>query len=118
MQILYLAFFKRCFTYAKDLGALFGEELSMPRTAARQRHRANAEAQTPLESWLRNAYLPFLDHIVGIDSRFDKYGAIVHRMAGLVPMVAAQRDDVSITDAVEEFIRWKWHWKEVNVQIL
>ena len=85
------AFFKHCVAYANNVAALFGEEGSIPRTAARQHHRANAEANTPFEYWLRNVHLPFLYHII---VRFDKYGAIIHRMAGLVPTVAAQRDNV------------------------
>ena len=53
-----------------------------------QRHRANAPADIPYEYWLRNVYLPFLDHIlVGIDSRFDKYGVVVNRMAALIPAI-------------------------------
>ena len=33
---------------------------------------------------------------MGVGSRYDKYGEIVHRMSGLVPSVIAERDDVSI----------------------
>ena len=60
---------------------------------------------------------------MGVDSRYDKYGEIVHKMSGLVPSVIAERD-VSIKDVVEmyrddlpspmhteeEIIRWKRHW--------
>ena len=117
-------FFTRCFSYATDLAALFNVEPSRPLTAVRQSHRANAAAETPYQYWLFNAYSPFLDHIImEVDSRYDKYGEIVHKMSGLVPSVIAERD-VSIKDVVEmyrddlpspmhteeEIIRWKRYW--------
>ena len=117
--------YNRCFKYAKDLAALVNAEPTMPRTVSRQRHRANAPADIPKEYWLRNVYLPFLDHIlVGIDSRFDKYGVVVHRMAALIPAIIVTRDDFDFKEvlniysddlpspnrAEEEFIRWRREW--------
>ena len=118
------AMYNRCFKYAKDLAALVNAEHTMPRTVGRQRHAANAPADIPYEYWLRNVYLPFLDHIlVGIDSRFDKYG-VVHRMAALIPAIIVTRDDFDFKEvlniysddlpspnrAEEEFIRWRREW--------
>ena len=72
-----------------------------------------------------NVYLPFLDHIlVGIDSCFDKYGVLVHRMASLIPAIIVTRDDFNFKEvlniysddlpspnrAEEEFIRWRREW--------
>ena len=37
-----------------------------------------------------------------VDSQYDKYGEIVHKMSGLVPSVIAERD-VSIKDVVEMY---------------
>ena len=119
------AIYNRCFKYAKDLAALVNAEPTMPRTVGRQRHRANAPADIPYEYCLRNVYLPFLDHIlVGIDSRFDKYGVVIHRMAALIPAIIVTRDDFDFKEvlniysddlpspnrAEEEFIRWRREW--------
>ena len=38
--------------------------ISGPRSAGRQRHRANAPAANPEESYRRNVVVPFLDHII------------------------------------------------------
>ena len=117
------AMYNRSFKYAKDLAALVNAEPTMPRTVGRQRHRANAPADIPSEYWLRNVYLPFLDHIlVGIDSRFDKF--VVHRMADLIPSIIVTRDDFDFKEVLniysddvpspnrseEEFIRWRREW--------
>ena len=59
-----------------------------------------------------------------VDSRYDKYGEIVHKISLLMQSVIAERDDVSIKDVVKmywddlpspmhtgvEIIRWKRHW--------
>ena len=117
--------YNRCFKYAKDLAALVNAESTMPRTVGRQPHRVNAPADIPYEYWLRNVYLPFLDHIlVGIDSRFGKYGVVIHRMAALIPAIIVTRDDLDFKEvlniysgdlpspnrAEEEFIRWRREW--------
>ena len=119
------AMYNRCFKYANDLAALVNAEPTMPRTVGRQRHRANAPADIPYEYWLRNVYLPFLDHIlVGIDSHFDKYDVVVHRMAALIPAIIVTRDDFDFKEvlniysddltspnrAEKEFIRWRREW--------
>ena len=91
-------FFKRSFEYACTLGQAIGVEPSIPRVAARQMHRANAEAITVEEHYRRNVGIPFLDHLItGIESRFDKYGIAVHQMNALVPSVIVARE-VSIED--------------------
>ena len=36
-----------------------------------------------------------------VDSRYDKYGEIVHKISGLVPSVRAERDGVSIKHVVK-----------------
>ena len=101
----------------------------MPRIAARQQHRPNAESNTLLDYYRVNICLPFLDHIInGIDVRFDKYGKIFLAMAGLVPSVIAE-NDVSVIDILDmysddlpstlhfngEVIRWKRRWTASEV---
>ena len=101
----------------------------MPRIAACQQHRENAESDTPFSYYRKNMCLPFLDHLInGIDVRFDKYGKTVLMMQALIPSVIAERD-VTIDDIVEiykddlpapnncqeEFIRWKNRWSVCDI---
>ena len=93
----------------------------MPRIAAHQQHRENAESATPFNCYRNNMCLPFLDHLInGIDVCFDKYGKTVLMIQALIPSAIAERD-VTIDDIVEtylpapsncqeEFIRWKRRW--------
>ena len=95
-------FFKRCYNYACSMAKLVGIVPSMPGLASRQMHHENAEADTPEDYYRRNVCLPFLDHLIqGIDSRFDKYGRTILLMMGLVPSVVADKEDVTIDDAVK-----------------
>ena len=78
--------FARCFEYASEIAGLLNVTPSMPRTAARQQYRPNAESNTTIDYYRINMCLLFLDHVInGIDVQFDKYGNIVLTMAGLVP---------------------------------
>ena len=120
--------FKRCYGYAANLAALLDIQPAMPRIASRQKHRDNIASETPFQYFLLNVCYPFLDHITtGIESRFDKYGTIVHKMHGLIPAVIAERD--LLIDAIvkeyqedlpmlvnvhEEFARWKRRWKDTG----
>ena len=92
------AMYNRCFKYAKDLAALVNAEPTMPRTVGRI--------------------------LVGIDSHFDKYGVVVHRMSALIPAIIVTRDDFNFKEvlniysddlpspnhAKEEFICWRREW--------
>jgi len=57
------AVFKRWYSNAVELSSDLGTEPSVPRTASRQQHRANAPHDTPEEYYRRNLFVPFLDHI-------------------------------------------------------
>ena len=126
------SFFKRWYNYSCSMSKLVGIVPSMPRLASRQMHRQNAEADTPEDCYRRNVCLPFLDHLIqGIDSRFDKYGKTILLMMGLVPAVVADKEDVTIDDAVkmyadylpspinveEEFMAWKRRWKATEKRL-
>ena len=57
----------------------------MPRIAGKQIHRVHASASTPFDYYLRNMRLPFLDHLIeGLNTRFDKYGSMIHEMHAFV----------------------------------
>ena len=92
-------FFERCFEYASEIAGLINVTPSIPRIAARQQERPNAESNTPLDYYRVNMRLPFLDHII---NGFDKYGKIVLAMAGLVPSIIAE-NDVSVINILDMY---------------
>ena len=57
------AVLKRWYSNAVELSSDLGTEPSVPRTASRQQHRANAPHDTPEEYHRCNMFVPFLDHI-------------------------------------------------------
>ena len=57
------AVFKRWYSNAVKLSLDLGTEPSVPKTASRQQHWANAPHDTPEECYRRNLFVPFLDHI-------------------------------------------------------
>ena len=75
--------------------------------------------------------LPFLDHLTeGLNTRFDKYGLMIHKIHALVPSVIGMRkvernckieeiihvyrDDLPTPgNAFEEYSRWERRWKAI-----
>ena len=83
---------RRCYDYAVTLGKLLDIEPNMPRITSRQMHRAHASASPPFDYYLRNMCFPFLDHLIeGLNTRFDKYGSMVHKTHAFVPSVIQMR---------------------------
>ena len=117
--------FRRCYDYAVTLGKSPDIEPNMPRIAGRQIHRANASASTPFDYCLRSICRPFLDHLMeGLNTRFYKYGSVIHKMHAFVPSVIRMRkvegnykiekiihvyrhDLPSPGNAFEEYSRWE-----------
>ena len=96
--------FRRCYDYAMTLGKSLDIELNMPRIAGRQIHCTNASASTPFDYYLRNMCLPFLDRLMeGLNTRFDKYGSMIHKMHAFVPSVIGMRK-VEENYKIEEII--------------
>ena len=94
-------FYQRCYDYAIRICNLIGIEPSMPRTTEKQDHRENTPAATPYDYYRVNICSPFLEHLTeGIDQRFDTYNLMTLRMMGLVPLVIAVKDEVSIFEDV------------------
>lgn len=56
--------FHRVFFSASEMAEKIGEELTAPRNAGRQTHRANAPAEGTEEYYRRNIFIPFLDHLI------------------------------------------------------
>ena len=52
---------------ATGIAASLEVDPSLPRTAGKQKHRANAPSITPEEYYRKNMYLPFVDYIIQID---------------------------------------------------
>ena len=104
-------------------------------------HRANASASTPFDYYLRNMCLPFLDYLIeGLNTRFDKYGSIIHKIHAFVPsmirmgkvernckmeeIIHEYRNDLPTArnafeiiheyrNAFEESSKWERRWKAV-----
>ena len=63
----------RLFTRASEIAATVDVEPSEPRTAARQRGRANAPANSTQEYYRLNFFLPFVDHVLAhLKTRFSE----------------------------------------------
>ncbi|XP_073251404.1 52 kDa repressor of the inhibitor of the protein kinase-like [Porites lutea] len=99
------AVFKRWYSNAVELSSDLGTEPSVPRTASRQQHRANAPHDTPEEYYRRNLFVPFLDHITQeMSSRFGNTQKTAVQLLGLVPSITVSHTDANI-DAVSEMYR-------------
>ena len=62
----------RLFTRASEIAATVDVEPTKPRTAARQRGRANAPANSTQEYYRLNFFLPFVDHVLAhLKTRFS-----------------------------------------------
>ena len=122
---------RRCYDYAVTLGKSLDIGPNMPRIASRQIHRANGSASTPFDYYLRNMCLPFLDHLMeGLNTRFDKYGSMIHKMHAFVPSVIGMKkvegnykieeiihvyrhDLPTPGNAFKEYLRWERRWKAI-----
>ena len=63
----------RLFTRASEIAATADVEPSKPRTAARQKGRANAPANSTHEYYRLNFFLPFVDHVLAhLKTRFSE----------------------------------------------
>ena len=103
----------------------------MSRIAARLIHRTNASTSTPSNYYFRNVCLSFLDYLIeGLNTRFDKYGSMIHKMHAFFPSVIGMgkverdykiketiheyRDDLPTPrNAFEERSMWERRWKAV-----
>ena len=121
--------FRRYYGYALTLGKSLDIEPDMTRIAGWQTHRANTSASTAFRYYLRNMSFPFLDHLIeGLNTRFDKYGSMIHKMHAFVPSVIGMRkvegnnkieeiiykyryDLPTPGNAFEEYSRWNRRWK-------
>ena len=75
--------------------------------------------------------LPFLDHLMeGLNTRFDKYGSMIHKMHAFVPSVIGMKkvegnykieeiihvyrhDLPTPGNAFKEYLRWERRWKAI-----
>lgn len=64
---------------AKEMAQDAGVEPSKPRSVTRMMSRPNAPASTVQDYYLRNTYLPLLDHIISeLDSQFSGEFTTLH----------------------------------------
>ena len=84
--------FRRCYDYAVTLGRSLDVEPDMQRIAGTKIHRANASASTFCDYYLPSMCITFLNHLIdGLNTRFDKYGSMIHKMHVFVPSVIEMR---------------------------
>ena len=57
---VYAALYEKAVQMSAEVGVL----PCKPRSAKRQMHRNNVEAETPFDYWKRSVYLPFIDHMI------------------------------------------------------
>ena len=94
--------FHKVYAQSERMGAAVDVEPCKPRSCSRQRHRANAEAES-IEQWfLRNAAIPFVDHILTeLDTRFSVLSQTSTQLLELVPSVLCSKEDIDLS-AVEQ----------------
>lgn len=94
--------FHKVYAQSERMGASVNVEPCKPRSCSRQRHRANADAETVEEWFLRNGAIPFVDHIiVELHSRFSAPAQTSSQLLELVPSVLCTKDDFDLS-AVEQ----------------
>ena len=116
-----------------DFANKIGVEPQKPRSANRQRHRANAgAAEQSVEQYFKlNVFHPFLDHIIThLQNRFPTEIQNVMYASYLIPkrlrqmspeieatLLATFVDDMpSPTEFEQEMLRWKTKWSRMMVQ--
>jgi hypothetical protein len=90
---------------ATGIAASLEVEPSLPRTAGKQKHRANAPSKTPEEYYRKNIYLPFVDHIIQhLATRFPEMMDDVYRSSLLnIPSNLLQLTDADIDGMIRAF---------------
>ena len=119
--------FGQIYDHAVRMSAQVVVEPAMPRSAGRQKHRANAPAGTVNEYYLRNLAIPLLEHIISeFEARFSPLSVTSSLLLGLVPSVlCSQEEALDLSRAVDiykddlpspelldqEVKHWKLKWQ-------
>lgn len=91
----------KCFNHDCRMGESVQIDPSCPRATARQHHRANNPASSPLHYYHWNLVIPLLDEVFSeFDARFSKPSTAAGQQVGLVPYVICERE-VSLEDTSE-----------------
>ena len=113
--------FSKIFQQSNRLAERVGAEVSMPRIARLQQHRANPQASSPEDYFRKSVALSLLDHILStLEAQFSKAAAVASSLLGAVPSVCCS-SDVDLDEALQkygqdlpspelfaaEFSRWK-----------
>jgi len=108
--------------------ALYGEDVQMPRLAARQQHRTNVPASTADEYYRLAVYLPFVDCCIQqLNERFSQHAVTACQLTALLPAYCTTTDfsvvepagalyakflpGKNVTTLQMEFLRWQQYWK-------
>jgi hAT family C-terminal dimerisation region len=91
--------FHRVFFSASEMAEKIGEELTAPRNAGRQTHRANAPAEGTEEYYRRNIFIPFLDHL--INELKVRFGDDVPKQVRLQELMPAAMNATSLPRIME-----------------
>ncbi|XP_041372811.1 52 kDa repressor of the inhibitor of the protein kinase-like [Gigantopelta aegis] len=87
------SYFEGVYQHAVSVAASVGTEPTVPRVAKNQMHRDNAVSSSPLQYYLRNTAIPFIDHIIAeLDSQFSDVSKKASKLLALVPSVFLTKD--------------------------
>ena len=91
--------FQQLFT---DVERITGNAIQMPRVVGRQRNRANAPSETPLEHYRRNLFFPFIDAcIMQLQVRFGPTTVTATQLCSLIPAWCCDRSFDLLTDGIK-----------------
>ena len=125
--------FHPIFAAAEATAREVGASIIMPRIVGRQAHRSNIMAQNAEEYFLRNAYIPYLDHIIlEMTKRFDERLSTVMPLLGIIPSQLGKYSDEEIIRAASfyetdlpatsdlemksELALWRCKWRNNEVK--
>lgn len=78
--------FNNIYNEAEKLVTGMGDEIKKPRTASRQTQRGNIPSENAEQYYLRNLYIPFIDHvIVELKDRFSEHHKSISYLQLLIP---------------------------------
>ena len=124
--------FHPIFTAAESTAREVGASIIMPSVVGRQAHRPNIAAQNAEEYFLRNAYIPYLDHVIlEMTKRFDERLSTVMPLLGICPSQLGKYSDEAIIQAASfyqkdlpatsdlelksELALWRCKWRNKEV---
>lgn len=96
--------FSIIYQQAERMGVRVGAEPVIPRTAKRQMHRNNIEANSAEEYYRRAIAIPLLDHFIAeVKFRFNKLSKTASNVLLLVPSILCSSESSDFASLTEEY---------------